>query len=233
MYLGQYIARSGVCSRRKAIDEIKAGNVTVNGDITIDPSYQVQENDRIAMNDRIIRQEGFVYLLLNKPKGILTACSDNRGRATVVDIIKYHKPVRLYPVGRLDKETTGALIITNDGDFAQSLAHPKFNIPKTYFVKLNKPFTYEDQVKIEKGLYLHDGRFRADQVFYPQKKNKWLVGLTIHSGKYRIIRRVFFKMGYTVKELERVKYGNLTLKSLARGQWREISPDELTHLQKK
>jgi len=230
MYLSVYLSRGGVCARRKAIELIKAGQVLVNGEPIIDPAYLVQSHDKVVYNERRVKLEEPVYVLLNKPKGVVSSCADEKRRKTVVDLItlKMGKhDVRLYPVGRLDKETTGALILTNDGEAAQKMAHPKFSVKKNYVAKLDKEFTHESYELLKKGFFLYDGRFVPDKVFYPRKHNKYVVGLTVHSGKYRVIRRAFYRLGYEVTALDRVSYGPLSLHGLARGAWRVLTAAEI------
>ena len=230
MYLSHYLARGGVCARRKAAELIKEGLVTVNDKIEKNPAYEVKDDDRIVYNYKRVYAQAATYVVINKPKGIVTTCSDERNRQTVLDIIKLRdKKIRLYPVGRLDKDTTGLLILTNDGDMAQKLAHPKFKVRKTYMAKLNKPLTKAAFEQLRKGVYMYDGRFTPDKVFHPKTSTR-IVGLEIHSGKYRVIRRVFFRLGYEVLTLERVAYGPLRLRDLPVGAWRDIKPSELTKL---
>jgi len=230
MYLSVFLARSGVCSRRKAADLIKTGDVTVNGVPVVDPAYMLQPHDKVLYQDARVQLEKPVYVMLNKPRGIVSTCADEKKRKTVVDIVELkinRRQVRLYPVGRLDKETTGLLVLTNDGIAAQKMAHPKYEIKKTYIAKLDHEFTHEAYEQLKKGLFLYDGRFVPDKVYYPRKNNKFVIGLVVHSGKYRVIRRAFYKLGYEVEALDRVGYGSLSLRGLARGAWRLLSADEI------
>ena len=228
LYLSLYLARGGVCARRKAIELIKEGEVTVNGERITDPAHKVFEHDKVMCFGRRVAIAKPVYILLNKPKGIVTSCADERNRRTVVDMIKIKpKNIRLYPVGRLDKDTTGALILTNDGEWAQRLAHPKYRVPKTYVATLDKAFDHQTFEKLKNGVFLPDGKFKPDRLYYPRKNNKRVVGLTIHSGKYRIVRRVFHRLGFDVKHLDRLFYGVLSLKNLPRGSWRVLSEKEI------
>jgi len=231
MYLSVYLARGGVCARRKAIELIKEGQVLVNGEVQTNPAYLVQSHDKVIYAECRVKPEPPVYVLLNKPRGVVSSCADEQRRKTVVDMITLKmnkKQVRLYPVGRLDKETTGTLILTNDGDAAQKMAHPKHEVKKTYIAQLDAEFTHEAYEALKKGMYLHDGRFLPDKVYYPRRHNKFVVGLIIHSGKYRVIRRAFYKLGYEVLALDRVAYGSLTTRGLARGAWRLLSSEEIT-----
>ncbi len=230
MYLSVFLARSGVCSRRKAAELIKSGDISVNGAPVIDPAYVVQPQDKVLYMDRRVQLEKPVYVMLNKPRGVVSTCADEKRRKTVVDMIELkinRRQVRLYPVGRLDKETTGLLVLTNDGVTAQKMAHPKYEIKKTYIAKLDHEFTHEAYEQLKKGMFLYDGRFVPDKVYYPRKNNKFVVGLVVHSGKYRVIRRAFYKLGYEVDTLDRVGYGSLSLHGLARGAWRLLSADEI------
>lgn len=230
MYLSVYLARGGVCARRKAIELVKAGEVLVNGVVETNPAYLVQKQDKIIYADRRVQLEKPVYVLLNKPRGIVSSCADEQQRKTVVDVVTLkmnRRPVRLYPVGRLDKETTGVLVLTNDGVMAQKMAHPKHEVKKTYIATLDKELTHEAYEVLKKGLFLYDGRFVPDKVYYPRKHNKFVVGLVVHSGKYRVIRRAFYKLGYEVEALDRVGYGALSTRGVARGSWRLLSADEV------
>lgn len=227
MYLSRYLALGGVCARRKATELIKSGVVTVNGRIEENPAYEVQTGDRVVCDGKSVHKQEPIYIALNKPKGVVTTCADERNRITVLDLVKIkRRKIRLYPVGRLDQETTGLLLLTNDGDLAQQLAHPRNAIRKTYMVKLDKPLTQQALEQLKKGLYLYDGRFIPDRVFMP-KTSQRVVGIEIHSGKNRVIRRAFFKLGYEVLTLDRVTYGPLRLDGLPRGSWRELRPSEL------
>ncbi|MDQ5891126.1 MAG: rRNA synthase [Candidatus Dependentiae bacterium] len=230
MYLSVYLARGGVCARRKAAELVKEGQISVNGDVILDPAYLVQPHDKIVYMERRVQLEAPMYVMLNKPRGVVSSCADEKRRKTVVDMIELRinrRPVRLYPVGRLDKETTGLLVLTNDGTIAQKMAHPKYEIKKTYMATLDKELTHEAYEALKKGFFLYDGRFVPDKVYYPRKHNKFVVGLVVHSGKYRVIRRAFYKLGYEVNSLDRIGYGPLSLRGLARGAWRLLSADEI------
>ncbi len=231
MYLSVYLARGGVCARRKAIELIKSGEVRVNGAIESNPAYQVQHGDKVLCQERRVTLPNFVYIIFNKPKGVVTSCADERKRQTVVDMIKLkNKQIRVYPVGRLDKDSTGLLLLTNDGEFAQRLAHPKYKVKKTYMATLDKSMAHDDFERLKNGFFLPDGKFKPDRAYYPRKNNFRTVGVCIHSGKYRVIRRAFYRLGYEVKALDRTVYGNLTLKKLPRGMWRELTKDEVGKL---
>ena len=230
MYLSHYLARSGVCSRRKAADLIKEEHVRVNGKVVTDPAYEVQDDDRVLCNDRKVILEKPMYIALNKPKGIVTTCDDERGRDTVLDLVRMKKKVRLFPIGRLDQDTTGIILLTNDGDLAQKLAHPKYNISKTYIAKIDKPMTHAAYERLSRGIFLKDGKFRPDKIFYPKKTTKRIIGLTIHSGRYRIIRRALFAMGFEVNALDRVAIASISIKGLPLGSWRELKESEVKEL---
>jgi len=229
-YLSLYLSRSGVCSRRAAADVIKAGRVSVNGSIVIDPAYRVTDADVVRCDNAVITLQEMIYVLFNKPQGVVTTCADDRNRVTVIDLVRVKKGIRLYPVGRLDKETTGALLLTNDGEVAHRLAHPKYHVEKIYVAKLNKPLTHEKYEQLKRGVFLRDGKFVPDRVFYPKRGNKYVVGLSIHSGRYRIIRRVFFQLGFEVLDLDRVAYGALSIKGMAPGKWRLLKKREIASL---
>ena len=231
MKLNKYIAHGGICSRRKAGHLIKEGHVTVNDQIIIDPSYEVEPKDYVCVDGLLIKQEKKVYLLFNKPKDCITTVSDQFGRGTVMDFIPDRlKKVRLYPVGRLDRNTTGLLLITNDGELAQQLMHPRYDISKTYHVALDKPLTKEAMTLIKNGIILRDGKVKVDDIIYLAEKTKNKICVTLHSGKYRVIRRLFEKMGYHVVSLDRVAYAHLTKKELPCGGWRFLTSVEIAEL---
>lgn len=231
MPLNKYIAHGGVCSRRDAVELIKAGKVKVNDKIVIEPGYKVLEEDIIFLEDkRITPQRNRVYYLLNKPKDFITTTDDPKGRKTVLDLMTGAPEARIYPVGRLDRNTTGLLLLTNDGDLAQKLAHPKNNIKKVYQVILDKPLDKEDFDAIVKGITLEDGLAPVDDLAYTNPKDKCELGIEIHIGRNRIVRRIFEHLGYQVKALDRVIYAGLTKKNLQRGKWRELQPKEVIFL---
>ncbi len=227
-YLSVFLARAGVCARRKAVVLIKNGQVTVNGKKIIDPTVKVSEKDTILLDGKAITIQKFLYILFNKPRGCLTAVSDNRGRKTVLDYISV--PESVFPVGRLDRETTGLLLLTNDGILAQELMHPKFGIEKEYHVTLDKLLQDEDFKKIKAGITLHDGFIKVDSIFYLEKNNNKNIGIIIHSGKKRIIRRIFSFCGYNVTDLDRVRYAHLKKQALKQGTYRILSEKELKSL---
>ncbi len=229
MRINKYIAACGVCSRRKAEELIADQKVFVNGDVITDLSYQVQDKDVVEVKGARIKVQKHVYILLNKPLDVVTTVKDERGRKTVLDVIGKKIKERIYPVGRLDRATTGLLLLTSDGDFAQQLAHPKHQVPKVYVVKVNKPFV--DMSKLRKGVRLRDdGVVKVDSVSYSRKDTKRYVRVTLHSGKYRVVRRLFSTLGYIVQTLDRVKYAHLTKKGLPIGAWRKLSLAEIADM---
>ena len=231
MKLNAFIAAAGVCSRRKAAQLIKEGVVTLNGTIFLDPAYNVLETDAIVVAGRRIRKEEKIYIVLNKPKGCITTVCDERNRQTVMDLITGIKE-RLYPVGRLDRATTGVLILTNDGQLAQKLAHPRHGIAKMYHVVLNEPLTQKAIDLIKKGVYLEDGKVVIDELSFCDPTSTQYVRIVIHSGKNRVIRRLFEFLGYKVKDLDRVGYGDITHKGLTRGAYRPLTKREVDALTK-
>lgn len=229
MKLNAFIAHAGICSRRKAADLVKEGSVKVNGVVVRDPSYDVQEGDHIKVKGRMLKAEKKVYIMLNKPAGYVATVADERGRPTVLDLIGKKVRERVFPVGRLDRGTTGLLLLTNDGDFAYKLTHPRFKVAKTYRVTLDKDLAEKDVMRIKKGVYLPDGKVMVDAVSVLPRTNR-VVRIVLHSGKKRVVRRLFEKLGYTVKSLDRIAYAGLTLRDLPRGRWRMLSSQEVKRL---
>jgi len=231
MPLNKYIAHAGVCGRREAAELVKQGLVTVNGDIVYEPGYKVLAKDEIQLKGkRLFIQKNLVYILLNKPKDYITTSADPNGRKTVLDLLKDATPERVYPVGRLDRNTTGVLLLTNDGELAQKLTHPSYQIKKVYAVRLDKPITKKDFDAIIAGLTLEDGFIQPDMLAYSDAKDKTQLGIEIHSGKNRIVRRIFEHLGYEVKNLDRVMFANLTKKNVERGNWRFLNQHEIRAL---
>lgn len=229
--LNKFVASSGVCSRRKAAELVKAGKIKVNGEVKLEPFYLVQDFDKVEYNGRILQQETKkVYLLMNKPKNTITSLSDEKSRKTVMDLIKQDIPERIFPVGRLDFPTTGLLLITNDGDLAKKLAHPSHKVKKFYEVHLDKDISPQDLNKIRAGLELEDGLAPVLGVDYVRGKTKRDVGIEIHIGRNRIVRRIFAHLGYTVEKLDRTYYAGLTKKDLPRGRYRHLSKQEVIML---
>ena len=229
--LNRYIANAGICSRRKADDLIAAGVVSVNGQVTSELGLKVDPyKDEIRYNGQLLKREKMVYVLLNKPKDYITTTDDPQERRTVMHLVEKASKERIYPVGRLDRNTTGLLLMTNDGDLADKLSHPRNNITKIYQAELNKNLTQGDLNKIAFGLELEDGLIKPDVVSYVQGGTKREVGIQIHSGKNRIVRRIFEHLGYEVVKLDRVVYANLTKKDLPRGRWRYLEEKEIIQL---
>lgn len=228
MPLNKYLAHGGICSRREAAERIKAGEVKVNGTIQLNPAYKVQTGDNISFNGKKVEpKKQLVYILLNKPKDYITTAEDDRGRKTVLDIVKGATQERIFPVGRLDRNTTGVLLLTNDGDLAQQLTHPSFEVRKIYEVTLDKPVLKTDLEKLLAGIVLEDGLVSADAAGYADPKDKSVIGIEIHSGKNRVVRRMFEHLGYDVRSLDRVMFANLTKKNIERGKWRILSDKEI------
>ncbi|MBI3717237.1 MAG: rRNA pseudouridine synthase [Sphingobacteriales bacterium] len=227
MPLNKYIAHCGISARREAAELVKEGKVTVNGKVITEPGFKVNGSEEIKVNGKKIHlQRNLVYILLNKPKDYITSTTDPQGRRTVIDIIKHATPERVYPVGRLDRNTTGVLLLTNDGELAQKLSHPSFQVKKIYEVRLDKPLLKKDFDKILSGINLDDGFIAPDSLAYDQK-DKSIVGIEIHSGRNRIVRRIFEALGYDVRNLDRVMYANLTKKNVDRGKWRFLNEKEI------
>ncbi|HRP56405.1 pseudouridine synthase [Agriterribacter sp.] len=228
MPLNKFIAWSGVCGRREAADLIKAGKVTVNNQVIKEPPFRVSQNDSIKVNGKKIAiQKNLVYILLNKPKDYITTTDDPEGRKTVMDLVKRATEERVFPVGRLDRNTTGVLLLTNDGELAQRLTHPKYEVKKIYEVRVDKPVTKQQLDKIANGIMLEDGFIQPDAIAYADSKDKSIVGIEIHSGRNRIVRRIFEHMGFKVKNLDRVMYGIFTKKNVDRGKWRLLTEKEI------
>lgn len=228
--LNRFIANSGVCSRREADTLIQAGVVTVNGEVVTELGTKVNiHDDDIRFNGERLRGEEKVYLIMNKPKGYVTTASDPHAEKTVIDLLKGCSS-RVYPVGRLDKNTTGVLLLTNDGEIAERLTHPSYDKKKIYQVSLDRELSEEDYEKILAGLELNDGSVKADELEFIDPKDKRKIGIEIHSGKNRIVRRIFDSLGYNVKALDRVYFAGLTKKGLKKGEWRYLSEGEINIL---
>lgn len=229
MRLNRFIAQSGICSRREADDFIQAGVVTVNGKVVTELGTKVLPTDEVRFNDEPVHGEKKVYLVLNKPKGYVTSLDDPHAGKTVMELVKGACTERIYPVGRLDKNSLGLLLFTNDGDLTKQLTHPSYQKKKIYQVTLDKPLTRADMDRIAEGITLEDGEIFADEISYV-KENKQEVGIEIHSGRNRIVRRIFEFLGYTVTKLDRVYYAGLTKKNLKRGAWRFLTREEVERL---
>ena len=228
--LNKYIAHAGICSRREADMHISLGVVKVNSKVITALGYQVKEGDVVHFDGKRITPEKKAYVLLNKPKGFITTTKDEKGRKTVMDLIAKSTPLRVVPVGRLDRLTTGLLLFTNDGDLAKKLTHPSSVVKKLYHVKLSKSLKPHDLAQIRRGLTLDDGPVQVDVVSYVKGASKREIGLEIHSGRNRIVRRIFEHMGYEVIVLDRVVFAGLTKKDLPRGTWRHLSRQEIDYL---
>ena len=228
--LNKFLANAGVCSRREADEFIQAGVVTVNGEVVTELGTKILRTDEVKFHDTPVSLEKKVYVLLNKPKDYVTTSDDPQQRKTVMDLVKDVCPERIYPVGRLDRNTTGVLLLTNDGDLASKLTHPKFLKKKVYHVHLDKNLTSHDMDQIREGITLEDGEIKADAVEYADERDKSQVGIEIHSGKNRIVRRIFESLGYRVTKLDRVQFAGLTKKNLRRGDWRFLTEKEVDML---
>ena len=227
--LNKYIANAGICSRREADVLISTGAITVNGEVVTEMGHKVMPTDEVRYGDKVLQREKPVYVLLNKPKDYITTTDDERGRANVMELVSDACEERIYPVGRLDRDTTGLLLFTNDGDLTKKLTHPSSQIEKTYAVELDKPFASVDMDMLRNGVELHDGKITPDDVEYVGE-GKREVGVTIHSGKNRIVRRMFESLGYEVVKLDRVVFAGLTKKDLPRGRWRFLTKNEVSFL---
>ena len=228
--LNKYLANAGICSRREADEFITAGVVSVNGEIVTELGTKVHRNDEVKFHDQPVNIERKVYLLLNKPKDCVTTSDDPQERKTVMDYVKNACKERIYPVGRLDRNTTGVLLLTNDGEMASKLTHPKYLKKKIYHVYCDKNVTKADLDQIVQGITLEDGEIHADAVSYASDTDKSQVGIEIHSGKNRIVRRIFEHLGYKVIKLDRVYFAGLTKKGLRRGDWRFLTENEVNML---
>lgn len=228
--LNRFLAQSGICSRREADDFIVAGVVSVNGKIVTELGTKVMPDDEVKFNDSRVQGEKKVYLVLNKPKGYVTSLDDPHAGKTVMELVKDACTERIYPVGRLDKNSLGLLLFTNDGDLTKQLTHPTYMKKKIYQVTLDKPLTRADMDRIAEGVTLEDGEIFADEISYVKEEDKKEIGIEIHSGRNRIVRRIFEFLGYSVTKLDRVYYAGLTKKNLKRGAWRFLSREEVERL---
>ncbi len=231
MRLNKYLANAGICSRREADDFIQAGVITVNGEVVTTLGAKVLPTDKVKFHDQPIRREHKVYILLNKPKNCVTTTDDPQERKTVIDIVKNACSERIYPVGRLDRNTTGVLLLTNDGDLAAKLTHPRYGKKKIYAVTLDKDLTADDLATIMQGVVLDDERIVPDALEFTKDGSQRHIGLEIHSGQNRVVRRIFEKVGYKVMQLDRVSFAGLTKKNVSRGKYRFLTPKEVSMLQ--
>ncbi len=228
--LNRYLSNAGVCSRREADLHITNGKVTVNGEVVTEMGHKVLRTDSVCFNGKAVSLEDKVYVLLNKPKDYVTTVDDPEGRKTVMDLVKDACPERIYPVGRLDRNTTGVLLLTNDGEMAAKMMHPKFAKKKIYHVYCNKPVSFASMQKILKGVMLEDGEVHADRIEYVSEADRKQIGIEIHSGKNRVVRRIFESLGYRIVKLDRVYFAGLTKKNLRRGHWRFLEEAEVNIL---
>ena len=228
--LNKYLANAGICSRREADEFITAGVVSVNGQVVTELGTKIKRSDEVKFHDQVVNIERKVYVLLNKPKDTVTTSDDPQERRTVMDLVKGACEERIYPVGRLDRNTTGVLLLTNDGDLASKLTHPQYLKKKIYHVHLDKDLTRADMEKIASGIQLDDGEIHADAISYTDEEKKNDIGIEIHSGKNRIVRRIFEALGYKVMKLDRVYFAGLTKKGLRRGDWRYLTEQEVNFL---
>lgn len=228
MPLNKYVAHAGICSRRDGANLVKSGKVMVNDKVILEPGFKVSPDDVVKfMGKTISARKNLVYILLNKPKDYITTMEDPEGRKTVYDIIRHATDERVYPIGRLDRNTTGILLFTNDGDLAQKLSHPSYEVKKIYEVRLDKPLTKKDFDTLMGGINLEDGFVAPDSLAYADAKDKSIIGIEIHSGRNRIVRRIFESLGYDVKNLDRVMFANLTKKNVERGKFRYLAEKEV------
>ena len=232
MYIAKYLALCGICSRRSAVALIKNGKIVVNGKVLEDVSYKVQKNDSVKFNKKIIKPLDFKYVLLNKPASVITSVKDDKGRTTVMDLLPKNFN-GIVPVGRLDYSTTGLLLLTNDGDLSQKLSHPTNKVLKNYHIVLNKDLLQKDYEKIAKGFKSQFGLLRVDKIYFWKKQLKTNITVVLHSGKNRIVRKIFEYFGYRVKKLDRFNYAGLSKRGLPIGSWRLLTREEKEMLFKK
>lgn len=232
MKLNVFVALTGLCSRRKAMELIKMGDITVNHWDVRKPSYEIQEKDTIRFKKKILKisPDKPIYIAMNKPVGVVTTLSDTHKRPTIISLIAKDVKTRVFPIGRLDTHTTGIILLTNDGELANKLAHPKYKVKKVYQITLDKPVTPTDIASIKRGLHLKDGPIKLDDV--EQGYNRAKVKVTLHSGRTRIVRRVFESLGYSPQKLERINFAGITKRGLAQGEWRDLRRVEVIRLKK-
>lgn len=229
--LNKFISNSGICSRREADTYIEHGSVTVNGKLVTEMGYKVKSGDEVRFDGTLISPEEKRYVLLNKPKNYITTMDDDRGRKTVMDLVENATKERIYPVGRLDRMTTGLLLFTNDGELAKKLTHPKHNVRKLYHASLDRKLDLKDLDKLRGDVIIEGRKVFIDAVSYVEGQSKTEVGIEIHSGRNRIVRKIFEHVGYKVVKLDRVIFAELTKKNLPRGRWRELTKQEIINLQ--
>jgi 23S rRNA pseudouridine2605 synthase len=231
--LNKFISNSGVCSRRQADEIIKEGHIKVNGEVITDLGHKVKSTDTISYKGKILKGEKTVYIVMNKPKDYITSLSDPNERKTVMTLFYGKVHERIYPVGRLDRNTTGVLLFTNDGELTKKLTHPSSMVAKTYLVTVERPFTKNDMQMLAEGIELEDGPIAVDAIYYYTNKDKDKVVVEIHSGRNRIVRRIFEHLGYEIKTLDRIEFAGITKKDLLRGQWRFLEDKEIGFLKMK
>jgi 23S rRNA pseudouridine2605 synthase len=227
--LNKYIAQSGVCSRREADELIKSGKIRVNNKVVTEMGFQIKEGDKVYHGKTLLSKEKLVYILLNKPKDFITTTDDPQERKTVMQLVSKACAERIYPVGRLDRNTTGILLLTNDGELSKKLTHPSHEVGKIYQIELNKPIEMDHFEKIKEGVELEDGKVKVDDIAIIDPEG-YVLGVEIHSGKNRIVRRIFESFGYDVDKLDRVMFAGLTKKDLPRGKWRFLKDKEIVKL---
>lgn len=231
MPLNKYIAHCGVCARRDAAELVKEGKVKVNGTVVTEPGHKVSPKDEVVVNGKkVFLAKNLIYILLNKPKDYLTTTDDPQKRKTILELVKSATTERIYPVGRLDRNTSGVILLTNDGELSQKLTHPSNEVKKIYAVSLDKPLDKNHFTLIQNGITLEDGPVKVDALGYTDPKDKKQIGVEIHSGRNRIVRRIFEHLGYDVKGLDRVMFAGLTKKNIQRGKWRFLSEKEVREL---
>ena len=230
--LSKFLATSGIAARRKATDLIKEGVISVNNQVVNEPGYKLKSSDVVKYRDQIVKPAEKIYILLNKPRNYITTVKDEHDRKTVLELINIKTKTRLYPVGRLDRNTTGLLLLTNDGELAQKLAHPKYNTTKVYRVTLKRPFDTHAFVKLNAGIRLDDGLIKPDHTYIVAGSKRTQLVIEIHSGKNHVIRRIFERLDYEIKQLDRVQYAGLTKKNLPIGHWRSLTKKEIESLKK-
>jgi 23S rRNA pseudouridine2605 synthase len=231
VYLAKFLSNAGVCSRRNAALFVKSGDVSVDGVVVMDPAYQVESGDSVVCSGRPVEVPRHkTYILLNKPVGFITTMNDDLERQTVLDLITGASENRIYPVGRLDIMTNGLILMTDDGDLAQKLAHPKGNVRKLYEATLDLRLTYQDLGELKRGIMLDDGLAVADRVYHPRKGKNHVVRMELHAGRTRIVRRMFKSLGYNVMKLDRIKYAGLGQEGLRTGSWRRLTQHEVATL---
>jgi 23S rRNA pseudouridine2605 synthase len=228
--LNKYLANAGVCSRREADEFLQAGVVKVNGEVVTELGTKITRMDKVTFHEQPVQIESKIYILLNKPKNCVTTSDDPQNRQTVMDLVKNACQERIYPVGRLDRNTTGVLLLTNDGEMAAKLTHPSYKKKKIYHVWLDREVTVEDMEKLATGIDMEDGEIHADAISYANEEDRSQVGIEIHSGKNRIVRRMFEMLEYHVIKLDRVYFAGLTKRNLGRGKWRYLSEQEVNAL---